>query len=688
MMRLPAVEVVPQFVAFNGGYDTVTPPLALPPSFAREAQNFEQDINGGFTRIAGYERVDGRAKPSDATYAILPMSTLGTYLTNGSVTVTGATSGATGVVIGSSSTAGAVYLVLTKTTGTFQAESLTAGGGVTSGAAVINGAATSQLAAQYNAAAANVYRALIGVVPGSGALRGVWIYNDVYYAFRDNAGGTAVDMYKSTTGGWTKVALGREIKFNTGTGTIADGNTVVGGTSGATAVVARAELESGAWAANAAGHLIFASVTGTFQNGEALKVGGVTQATAISADTAITFAVPGGRFEFQNYNFGGSANTTKMYGCDGKNRGFEFDGTTFVPINTGMTSDAPEHMVCHKGRLFFSFKGSVQFAAAGTPYVWSVIVGAGEIAMGDTVTGFLAQPGGATSATAALGIFTKRNMAVLYGSTSSDFALQAFDQQAGGYAYTFQYVGISLLFNDRGVTSLETSQRFGNFESATLSKRVQPWLRSRRALVTGSCVARDKNQYRLFFSDGSAMWFTHDNGTIVGAMPQLFPDAVKCCCSEQLSDGTEVQLFGSDSGYVFQLEKGTSFDGASIEFFLSMAYNHSGAPRQEKRYRKCTFEISGTGYFEFNFSYLLGYASTEYEQSGTTVVANSLSATNWDSFVWDAFVWDGVNLLPAVTELSGTAENVSLIIRGISDYLPAARISGATIQYSRRRNLR
>ena len=35
-----------------------------------------------------------------------------------------------------------------------------------------------------------------------------------------------------------------------------------------------------------------------------------------------------------------------MYGVDGVNNGFEFDGTVFVKINTGMATDAPAWWIC------------------------------------------------------------------------------------------------------------------------------------------------------------------------------------------------------------------------------------------------------------------------------------------------------------------------------------------------------
>jgi hypothetical protein len=40
----------------------------LPPGIARRAANFECSITGGYTRIEGYERFDGRPSPSAAVY--------------------------------------------------------------------------------------------------------------------------------------------------------------------------------------------------------------------------------------------------------------------------------------------------------------------------------------------------------------------------------------------------------------------------------------------------------------------------------------------------------------------------------------------------------------------------------------------------------------------------------------------
>jgi len=62
MMRDLAASLPPikrKFINFDGGLDTETPPLRLETGYCYEAQNFECDINGGYSRIEGYERFDG-----------------------------------------------------------------------------------------------------------------------------------------------------------------------------------------------------------------------------------------------------------------------------------------------------------------------------------------------------------------------------------------------------------------------------------------------------------------------------------------------------------------------------------------------------------------------------------------------------------------------------------------------------
>ena len=74
---MPAPKMPPtqyDIIQLRGGLDLVTPTLSLPSGVARDAVNYEVSITGGYSRIAGYERFDGRPNPSDATYTLLTVN--------------------------------------------------------------------------------------------------------------------------------------------------------------------------------------------------------------------------------------------------------------------------------------------------------------------------------------------------------------------------------------------------------------------------------------------------------------------------------------------------------------------------------------------------------------------------------------------------------------------------------------
>lgn len=680
MASMPPVKY--NLIQLQGGLDLVTPTLSLPPGVARESVNFEVSITGGYSRVPGYERFDGRPNPSDANYNLLSVVSATSLAVGNTITNLAAT--VSGVIIAISDD----LVVYTKAVGAFLAADAVYVGGVLKTTVVSLGgtvAADSSLAAEYLALAADSYRADIGAVPGSGPIRGVVFQHttDEVFAWRNNAGGTAMAIYKGTTSGWTLVPLGFEMAFDTGTNELFDGNTVTGQTSGAVGTIKRVVLSSGTWAAHtAAGYLVFATITGTFSASENLRIGATTYAHAVAAQTAITLNADG-RLDFVIENFGSS---TRIYGADGVNKGFEFDGTVYVPIRTGMTTDTPDHVAVHKQHLFFSFRSSVQFSGIGTPYAWSPVVGAGEIALNNDVTAFLVQPG--DQSTGAMAIYSDDNTFVLYGSSSANFALVSYNVGTGAKPFTCQNVNVSYSFDDRGVINMATTLNFGNFDSAALTLNLRPFVQQRRESATASGVNREKGQYRVFFSDGYGLYVTLANGKYMGSMPVQFPNAVACMCEGQKPNGAETAFFGSTNGYVYRLDAGTSFDGAEIAASMTLVFNAIGSPRLLKRFRRGSLEITGTGYAEFAFNYDLAYSSTYIGQETESIYASNLLASFWDAAVWDAFVWDGRTLAPSEVEMKGTAENIAIRVASISAIYQPFTINSIILHYTPRRGIR
>lgn len=681
MNELPRVQY--DLIRLIGGMDQVTPTLSLKPGVVRRAANFECAITGGYTRIAGYERFDGRPSPSAALYNILACNITGSIAVGN--TVTGYTSTATGKVIALDGG----NVVITRETGTFVAgEGISVSGTVQATITEIYGVAADGLTdATYQSLAAADYRSDIQAVPGSGSILGVAYYNGNVYAWRNNAGGTAAVMHKSSGSGWTAISLLKELAFTGGVGEITSGQTVTGATSGATGVVSRVAKRIGSWTGSPAaeGVLVLSSSTGTFTSGENLQVGGVTKAVAGGAATQMTW-IPGGRYQTAVANFGGAQDNKKLYFCDGKNRAFEWDGSVLVPITTGMSPDVPTGIVVHKQHLFLAFKHSLQFSSIGAPYEWDPVTGAGEIAMNDTITNMIALPGDQSSG--ALAVYTRTDTSVLYGTSEANFALSNFNVGTGAYAYTGQNLDQTYILADRGVMALGTTLNFGNFAAASLTMNLRPYIQVRRNLASASIVNREKGQYRVFFSDGYALYLTIANGQYMGAMPVQFPNPVTCTSEGQATDGAETSFFGSTNGFVYQLDAGTSFDGAVIPANLTMVYNSTNSPRVLKRYRKGSVEMTGDSYAEFQLSYDLGYRSPEYVQPSDESYENDLRSAYWDSMTWDNFVWDGRDLSPSEVEIGGTAENIALRISSVSALLAPFTVNSIILHYSFRRGLR
>ena len=680
MNNLPPVQIA--YFPLQGGLNLVTPPLSMPDGMCRQALNFEADIDGGYKRVAGYERMDGRPAPSAAIYSIIYC----TFVSAPAIgtTITGVTSGATGVVIA----LGLDYIAFTKKTGVFQAaESLQVAAitvATTTGTVFNESAPTAILGVQYAGLAADVYRADIAAVPGSGSILGVHRYNNLIYAFRNNIGATEAKMYKSSITGWKLVSLGFEVAFVNANTNVNDLDTLTQGV--VTASINRVVVETGSLLSGVnTGRLILGTPAGgSFAAAAATSTGGGT-VTLSGASTAITLA-PSGRYEMLNYNFGGLANTSKMYGASGVHKAFEFDGSVFVPIRTGMVNDTPKHIIAHNNHLALSFDGSVQLSGVATPYVWTVITGAAELAMGDKVTGFMSLVG--SNGTAALAVFTTNKTSILYGTNVSNFNLATLSFEAGGFDYTAQNIGQGYVFDTLGVRQIAAVQNFGNFSSEQITKVIRPLMLEKIGRAVGSCLSSARNQYRLLFNDKSALYITVDSDKIIGMMPVFYAHTMTCINSFESDTGEEYILAGDTTGFVYRMDKGTSFDGQEISAYLNLSFNHAKTPRLRKRYRKAVYEISGGTYAEIEATYELGYGKLEIEQGINATLATPLGISYWDSFVWDSFYWDGRTLLPIEQDLTGTAENISLIVRSNSSVFLPFTINSAIIHFTPRRSMR
>lgn len=550
---------------------------------------------------------------------------------------------------------------------------------VASGAATLTGAATDALDMTYEQAAIDQARELIERIPGSGATRGVWHYGGNTYAFRDDIDALQCVMHKSTSTGWEPIGLGNHIRFDTGIGEFTEGLTVTGGTSGATATIDKLALQLGTFGGNdAVGTLVLSNISGSFQSGETITDSSSGSATSTSAaiDTRLE---PGGRFEFVTDNFGGHASTRKMYGVDGVSLGFEYDGVIFTPIYTGMTTDTPKHVAVHHKHLFYQFTGgSAQHSSIGFPYQWSAVTGAAELTTGDDLVGFSNLPG------EVMAIFSRNHTHILYGTSAADWQMNEHSDDSGAIEWSVQDIGWPILLDDRGVLDMRATLNYGDFKSATLSEKVQPIIDAKKSLVTDSIRVRSKDQYRIFFSDNTCLLMGVSKGKSTGFFLLDLGLVVRCSCSAEDSSGNEILFFGCDDGYIYQMDTGTSFDGAEIEAFVRLPYNHVGAPRRRKRFKRAVLEVDAKVNTNLNFLQSFDYGDPEAPSSVDQAFTVAGGGGFWEEALWDEFAWDEQVVGTAHAYLDGTGFNMSLVIRSNATYEATHTLQALTYYYKSR----
>jgi hypothetical protein len=697
---------------FPGGLDLTTPDLRLQPGALRDCLNYECGQFGGYTRIQGYERFDGHASPSAQSYVVVSFSAVPADFTSdftadfntgapfappalGQV-VTQTVSGATGIVIaiGPAEAPAAPYLVLAAVTGVFNTWSAAMGptGNLIGLATAQTVAIDPRSKAIYTAAAADAFRTFISAVPGSGPVQGVFAMAflgvDCVFAFRANVGATATLLWKASPAGWVLVPYFNLVAFTAGgTATPMDLDTLTQG--GVTATIMRVMWQSGAWSTtggSAIGQFVITGmIGGSFAAGAATTSSGATL-TLSGPASAITMAA-GGRFEFSKANFSGQLVTRRVYGCDGVNPAFGFDGVTLAPLLTGLSPNAPSHVYFHKNFLFLAQAASMIYCAAGDPIKWDAIDGGGEIATGDTITGFITLPGSQTTAT--LCVFMRTNVAFLYGTDPTTFNFVTFNTGIGAVPYSMQNLFDTFFLDDLGAVTLKTTLNWGNFLPSTLTKNILPFIQRERGNLMASTLNREKSQYRLFFSDGYALWITVLNQQYLGSGLILTPAVMNCADTTNLIGDDEATYAGSTNGFVYQLDVGTSFDGAIVPAFFVTAWDALKSPRILKRFRAASIEVQGGDYAEIQYGYQIGYNSAQLPQlPAVSAVLNLGAVPHWDSFVWDAFVWDGGGLTPTDVDVTGTAENIRVTITSGTNFIGAYTIASIIHHYTMRRGMR
>ena len=473
-------------------------------------------------------------------------------------------------------------------------------------------------------------RGVITEVPGSGPVTGVHIYQGELYALRNTLDGQAAGLYKAN------------VVY------MPDGETIDDSQSG------------------------WVLIDNTFN--------------------------PNGRMDAENWRFSGSfADHQVMCIVDGVSlpRIYDvFDGVMYLFDNVesaGIPDRQPTPEYAHlvsvfDNRLVLGYRTKdIVLSSKTNPRDYTLGFG-DQLLIGDEITDFQELPG------ESLGVFCRNSIKVLQKlevptstAESPDFTFKAetFSRESGALPFTVERVLSKVLYaDDRGVVDFASTDKYGDFEANAISKKVNSIYLFKKQDVTTSLVEKQVGQYRLFFNDGTSIWWCFkSDGELKGATYVEWPKPVLIACEGEDKNGAIVKYFASTDGYVYQMDKGTSFNGEEIETELFTSYFHYGTPRNWKTFRRMEFEITANRGTKFAVRPVYNYDSSKVPETQWWSPQTSGFSGIWGLDEWGEMIWGGAVIQTGVHYTRGVGRNMSIEMRTVSKYLEEHIIHNCIVDF-------
>lgn len=407
--------------------------------------------------------------------------------------------------------------------------------------------------------------------------------------------------------------------------------------------------------------------------------------------------VGGAEYNFAVYNFYGDPAREGLYGADGLNKAFEIRGLPYpgvmeyneidTVVTRGLVTYYPKRVSAHSQHLFLSFEGGwVQYSGTGNPFSDDVNEGAGGMAYHGEVTNMVSLKDNA------LAITTRDQIFMLYGTSEVDWQGSSMSAQGDGVGAmpNTLTVAAGTFFADRGgLFRLESVPSYGNFATAALSRPINSLFQFLAPTVIGAAAIKIRGVYRMYFKGGHFISMTFGPESIMGFGYGRLDMEPRVMCYGTVGSTPESQeeaiFTGDESGMVYRLDRGDSFDGEDFPFAIRFHFHSGGNSRQVKRWRKAVVEIKTPAIFPMLTNVVLDYGGTEEAALHQIDLANlTQSGGVWDVDQWNEFYWLGKYVGEGEVRMDGHARTMSLMLYGEGQY-PSHLIEGYTVHYSPRR---
>lgn len=405
----------------------------------------------------------------------------------------------------------------------------------------------------------------------------------------------------------------------------------------------------------------------------------------------------GNKARHATYNFDGDDKTVFV---DGTNYPaiYNSNGNTMTFLSASSTNintdlEGAENVTIFKNTGFYSKGSTVYFAAPFTVDNFSPADGAGDISVGNDVTGLVVFRD-------QLIIFTIDSIKRLTGNTAADFQLTSITDRIGCIsADSIQEFGGDIIYlAPDGIRLLSATDRIGDFALDVASdkayKEAEEVIDSTSNFT--SCVIRNKSQYRLFsfvtaqqISSAKGIVATKFTAQGASGVQWSTTKGIKANIADSVYTGTtEAIMFSNNTGYIYVMESGVSFDGDDIESIYESPYMPITDPQTRKTAYKLTLYTEPQGNMELDFRLLFDFDSgndTRVVQPqpitiGQTIAGGAGAVAIFGTAVFGTSIFGG-KLKKVYTEnLIGSFHTVAMRIEDTSTN-PSFTLDTAVLEY-------
>jgi hypothetical protein len=416
----------------------------------------------------------------------------------------------------------------------------------------------------------------------------------------------------------------------------------------------------------------------------------VYYSTGSGWSASIATRTSGVKYRFARYNRTG---TEYLIMVDEANYPARWDGSTYTLLNGAGAPTNPKYVEEFKNHIFYSGytsnAGAVAWSAPQDETDFTGANGAGELVVGDTVTGL-------KKFRENLYIFTRTRIYRLSGSSLDDFAIVPVASHTGCIAPdSIQEIGGDLVFlSADGIRPLAATERIGDVEISTVSRPIQSLTIAASAFSTiCAVVVREKSQYRLFYNTSSGLdadargilgAFKHREhegnsksdwewAEILGIRPNV--------CDSHTVGSIEYVVHGGYDGYVYRQESGNSFGGSNINATFKTNPIFFDDPAVRKVLHKLTVYYRVEGVFSLTCNVVYDNGDANVLQPSAFLLDSSTSVSVYGTGLYGTATYSASTSTQLSNNLHGSGVFAQLNFTS-NDTNPSYTIQGFHIQYA------